>query len=42
MNCPLLKKRRGFWRLNTSQQYPAAETERMMKLQDVLLKAMAK
>jgi transposase len=28
--------------LNTSQQYPAAETERMMKLQDVLLKAMAK
>jgi hypothetical protein len=28
--------------LNTSRQYPAAETERMMKLQDVLLKAMAK
>jgi transposase len=28
--------------LNTSQQYPAAETERMMKLQDVLLKALAK
>ena len=28
--------------MNTSQQYPAAETERMMKLQDVLLKAMAK
>jgi transposase len=28
--------------LNTSQQYPAAEAERMMKLQDVLLKAMAK
>jgi len=28
--------------LNTSQQYSAAETERMMKLQDVLLKAMAK
>jgi transposase len=28
--------------LNTSKQYSAAETERMMKLQDVLLKAMAK
>jgi transposase len=28
--------------LKTSQQYSAAETERMMKLQDVLLKAMAK
>jgi hypothetical protein len=28
--------------LQTLQQYPAAETERMMKLQDVLLKAMAK
>ena len=28
--------------MTTSQQYPAAETERMMKLQDVLLKAMAK
>ena len=28
--------------MNTSQRYPAAETERMMKLQDVLLKAMAK
>jgi transposase len=28
--------------LNPNQQYPAAETERMMKLQDVLLKAMAK
>jgi transposase len=28
--------------LNTSQQYSAAETERMMKLHDVLLKAMAK
>ncbi len=28
--------------MNTSQQYSAAETERMMKLQDVLLKAMAK
>jgi transposase len=28
--------------LNTLRQYPAAETERMMKLQDVLLKAMAK
>jgi hypothetical protein len=28
--------------LHTSQQYSAAETERMMKLQDVLLKAMAK
>jgi transposase len=28
--------------LNTSQQHSAAETERMMKLQDVLLKAMAK
>jgi predicted ArsR family transcriptional regulator len=28
--------------VETLQQYPAAETERMMKLQDVLLKAMAK
>jgi transposase len=28
--------------LKTTQQYTAAETERMMKLQDVLLKAMAK
>jgi transposase len=28
--------------VQTLQQYPAAETERMMKLQDVLLKAMAK
>jgi hypothetical protein len=27
--------------LDTSQQYSAAETERMMKLQDVLFKAMA-
>ena len=28
--------------MDTPQQYPAAEVERMMKLQDVLLKAMAK
>ena len=28
--------------MNTSQQYSAAETERMMKLQDVILKAMAR
>ena len=28
--------------MNTTPQYSAAETERMMKLQDVLLKAMAK
>lgn len=28
--------------MNTTRQYSAAETERMMKLQDVLLKAMAK
>jgi hypothetical protein len=28
--------------VETPQQYFAAETERMMKLQDVLLKAMAK
>ena len=28
--------------MNTSKQYSAAETERMMKLHDVLLKAMAK
>jgi transposase len=28
--------------VETPQQYSAAETERMMKLQDVLLKAMAK
>lgn len=32
----------GSWRVDTQQQYSAAETERMMKLQDVLLKAMAK
>jgi hypothetical protein len=37
-----MKKRRGCWRLETGQQYLAAETEWMMKLQDVLLKAMAK
>ena len=37
-----LKKRRGKLEVETSQQYSAAETERMMKLQDVLLKAMAK
>src|ERR1700760_128308 len=42
MNCPLRKSGEGSWRLNTLQQYSAAETERMMKLQDVLLKAMAK
>ena len=28
--------------MNTLRQYTATETERMMKLQDVLLKAMAK
>jgi hypothetical protein len=28
--------------VKTSQQYPAAEVERLMKLQDVLLKAMAR
>jgi hypothetical protein len=28
--------------LENQEQYPAAEVERMMKLQDVLLKAMAK
>ena len=28
--------------MQTDQQYSAAEMERMMKLQDVLLKAMAK
>ncbi len=28
--------------MDPSQQYSAAETERMMKLQDVLLKAMAR
>ena len=28
--------------MDTTRQYSAAETERMMKLQDVLLKAMAK
>ena len=28
--------------MKAPQQYSAAETERMMKLQDVLLKAMAK
>ena len=28
--------------MKTPQQYPAAEVERMMKLQDVLLKAMAR
>jgi len=28
--------------VDETQQYPAAEVERMMKVQDVLLKAMAK
>ena len=28
--------------VDETQQYPAAEMERMMKVQDVLLKAMAK
>ena len=28
--------------MDETQQYPAAEVERMMKVQDVLLKAMAK
>ena len=30
------------WRVNETQQYSATEMERMMKVQDVLLKAMAK
>src|SRR5260370_3599994 len=33
---------RGSLRLTASRQYPAAEVERMMKLQEVLLKAMAR
>ena len=37
-----LKSGGGSWRLEIPKQYPAAEVERMMKLQDVLLKAMAK
>ena len=37
-----LKERRGKLRGGNPQQYSAAETERMMKLHDVLLKAMAK
>ena len=32
----------GSWRLNIYQKFSAAKTERMMKLQDVLLKAIAK
>ncbi len=31
----------GGWEVNSSQQYSAAELEQMMKLQDVLLQAMA-
>src|SRR5579862_7702283 len=42
MNCPLWKAAGEAGGVETSQQYSAAETERMMKLQDVLLKAMAK
>jgi hypothetical protein len=42
VKCPLLKSGGGSWWLHTTRQYSAAETERMMKLQDVLLKAMAK
>jgi hypothetical protein len=37
-----LKGGGGCWRVETPQPYSAAETERMMKLQDVLVKAMAK
>jgi hypothetical protein len=37
-----LEKAGGSWKVETPQQYFAAETERMMKLQDVLMKAMAK
>jgi hypothetical protein len=32
----------GCWVVDETQQYSAAEMERMMKVQDVLLKAMAK
>src|SRR3954462_3114575 len=41
MICPFWK-RRGAGEVEATQQYSAAEVERMMKLQDVLLKAMAK
>src|SRR5436309_11756136 len=34
--------RAGSWEVETNQSIPAREVERMMKLQDVLLKAMAK
>jgi transposase len=41
--CPLLKKRGASgWGVNQGPRYTASEMERMMKLQDVLLKAMAK
>src|SRR5579862_876788 len=42
MNCPLWKAAGEAGGMETLQQYSAAEMERMMKLQDVLLKAMAK
>src|SRR3954469_7492570 len=40
--CPLLKRRGRRLVLETSRAMSAAELERMMKLQDVILKAMAK
>src|SRR3978361_1069072 len=39
---PALKRRRGCWGGECPPQYCAAQRERMMKLHDVLLKAMAK
>jgi len=38
---PRNRERRDAGEVQTDQQYSAAEMERMMKLQDVLLKAMA-
>jgi hypothetical protein len=40
MKCPL-EPGGGIWELELNQTIPAREVERMMKLQDVLLKAMA-
>jgi transposase len=37
-----MKGRRVGWKVEQHQQYPAAEMERMMKIQEVLLRAMAK
>jgi hypothetical protein len=44
LTCDLsaLKKAAGRWEVESTQRYSAAGMERMMKLQDVLLKTIAK